>query len=168
MISVSVFVLFAKSYPSKILCEVNPSLLSALNIDISDLDATVKSCEYPEVGNRDEVKESTVVVPLLSDTSKLRTSIELNVSTGPSVVIDVKLLSPTDRSVVSFMSLLELVYVVRGFIVVVLSVVTHNTSLGLSNILKSVKSVESATLLSSFFVTSLLYPLKPLLLTSVL
>lgn len=43
MISVSVFVLFTKSYPSKILCDINPSLLSALNIDISDLDATVKS-----------------------------------------------------------------------------------------------------------------------------
>ena len=99
------------------------------------------------------MKESPVVVQLLSVTSKPSTSIELNVSTGPSEVIDVKLLSPTDRSGVSLslMSLLMLAYVVRGFIVVVLSVVTHTTSLGPSNVLKSVKSF---TLMSSFLTTS--------------
>ena len=41
--SVSVFVLFVKSYPSNTSCEVSPSLLSVLTIDRCDFEFEVKS-----------------------------------------------------------------------------------------------------------------------------
>lgn len=92
---------------------------------------------------RDEEKEPTVVVsPLLSLIPNPKTSMELNDSIGPSVVLDTKLVLRTGGSLaVSFESLLA--YVVSGFICVTLSVVTHTTSLGLSNVLKSEKLVSS-------------------------
>jgi hypothetical protein len=81
---------------------------------------------------------------------------ELNDSIGPSVVLDTKLVLRTGGShAVSFESLLA--YVVSGFICVTLSVVTHTTSLGLSNVFKSLK------LVSSLFFTTKLFPLWALL-----
>jgi hypothetical protein len=108
---------------------------------------------------RVEEKEPTVIVsPLLSLIPNPKTSMELNDSIGPSVVLDTKLVLRAGGSLaVSFESLLA--YVVSGFICVTLSVVTHTTSLGLSNILKSVK------LVSSLLFTIKLCPLWTLLAT---